>query len=506
MLPTGMAKASYTQWEFFFARHYQRRLSIYIANDDYQPDTSEPTSEDDPELQQAFLAHVVEEQGLDRSYFSNEDQLGRAVLKEDWPKKREHPIALPYLSLGGLFKGRSEFLQKLHKKLNRDDAAIVATVLYGLGGIGKTRAAVEYAWAHHDQYTALLFVIAETPEALRRNLAALAGPLVLNLPEKSATEEEVRLKAVLDWLKENPGWFLILDNIDTPEALADAESLLSKLSGGQVVITTRLANFAGHFDALELDVLRDAAAFLLERTDRQRRKTAEDAATARRLAVELGRLALALEQASAYIVKHVLPFSAYLQNWEQYWEKVVGWADENITKYPRAVAVTWRTSVNQLPAAARRLLERLAWLAPEPMPNFLLDAPAPDIAVDDPDEALADLAAYSLAQRNPDKQDFSVHRLVQEATRRSLDGAGTPAQLGRGAGVGRCRLRGRSAGHPDLDSARPARAACTRDRRLRGYGRNQRTNRRIDEPTRALAGDQSSIRRGGAALSPGAGD
>ena len=256
MLPKGMAKASYTQWEFFFARHYQRRLSIYIANEDYQPDTSEPTSEDDPELQQAFLAHVVEEQGLDRGYFSNEDQLGRAVLREDWPKKREHPIALPYLSLGGLFKGRSEFLQKLHKKLNRDDAAIVAAVLYGLGGIGKTRAAVEYAWAHHDQYTALLFVIAGTPEALPRNLAALAGPLVLNLPEKSAPEEEVRLKAVLDWLKENPGWFLILDNVDTPEALADAESLLSKLSGGQAVITTRLANFAGHFDALELDVLR----------------------------------------------------------------------------------------------------------------------------------------------------------------------------------------------------------------------------------------------------------
>src|ERR1700674_3257664 len=33
MLPPGIATASYTQWEFFFARHYKRRLSIYIAND-----------------------------------------------------------------------------------------------------------------------------------------------------------------------------------------------------------------------------------------------------------------------------------------------------------------------------------------------------------------------------------------------------------------------------------------------------------------------------------------
>jgi hypothetical protein len=207
MLPPRIAAASYTQWEFFFARHLKRRLSIYIANDDYQPGRA-PSSEDDPNLQQAFLSHVIGEEGLDRSYFSNEDQLCRAVLKEDWPKRPEHkPIALPYLSLGSLFKGRDAFLTDLHKSLNRSTGrtAIVSSVLYGLGGIGKTRAAVEYAWAHQKDYSALLFVIAGTPEALRRNLAALVGPLVLNLPEQNATEEPVRLRAVLDWLSEHPG-------------------------------------------------------------------------------------------------------------------------------------------------------------------------------------------------------------------------------------------------------------------------------------------------------------
>jgi Domain of unknown function (DUF4062) len=257
MLPSGIAAASYTQWEFFFARHFRRRLSIYIANDNHKPDL-DPASEDDPELQKAFVARIVKKLGLDRSYFSNEDQLCRAVLKEDWPKKRQtKPIALPYLSLGGLFKGRDAFLTDLHKSLNRGNGrtAIVGSALYGLGGIGKTRAAVEYAWAHQEEYSALLFVIAETPEALRRNLAALAGPLVLNLPEQSATEEPVRLRAVLDWLGEHPGWFLILDNVDTREALAEAERLLSTLSGGHVIVTSRLANFGGHFDPDELALL-----------------------------------------------------------------------------------------------------------------------------------------------------------------------------------------------------------------------------------------------------------
>jgi pimeloyl-ACP methyl ester carboxylesterase len=118
----------------------------------------------------------------------------------EWPKgPRERqperkPIALPYPSLGSLFKGRDQFLKELRASLSRGmgRTAIVGTALYGLGGIGKTRAAVEYAWAHQGNYSALLFVIAETPEALRRNLAALVGPLVLNLPEQSAIEEEMR--------------------------------------------------------------------------------------------------------------------------------------------------------------------------------------------------------------------------------------------------------------------------------------------------------------------------
>jgi tetratricopeptide (TPR) repeat protein len=333
-------------------------------------------------------------------------------------------IALPYPSLGSLFKGRDAFLRDLHASLSRGcgRTAIVGSAVYGLGGIGKTRAAVEYAWVHQQGYAALLFVIAETPEALRRNLAALAGPLVLNLAEQHAAEEDVRLKAVLDWLKRHPGWLLILDNLDTEAALEEAEKLMSTLTSGRVLITSRLANFAGHFDPLELDVLgvEDAVAFLMERTGRRRHKMPDDAATAQQLAVDLGRLALALEQAGAYVAKLGISFSRYRELWRDNWDKVAGWSDERITKYPRAIAVTWQTSVNQLTPASRRLLERLAWFAPEPIPNFLLEVPVPDVAGDDLADALVNLADYSLARRNPDKQEFSVHRLVQDVTRRGL--------------------------------------------------------------------------------------
>jgi hypothetical protein len=290
--------------------------------------------------------------------------------------------------------------KKLGKSLKRGGhAAIISHALYGLGGMGKTRAAVEYAWAHQNEYTALLFVVAETPEAVRRNLAGLASAL---LPKLETTDDAARLQAVLDWLTANLGWFLILDNVDSKEALAEVEGLLGGLSGGHLLVTSRLANFSGHFRPLELDVLavEDAASFLLARTEGRRRRGQDDDAKAREVATELGRLALALEQAAAFIAKRRLTFEGYLGQWHAHRDVILGWFDATVTGYPRAVAVTWQTSVAQLSENGRRLLERLAWLAPEKVPEFLLDVPIPGAEAESLHDALDDLTAYSLVTRD----------------------------------------------------------------------------------------------------------
>ena len=238
-----------------------------------------------------------------------------------------------------------------------------------MGGIGKTRLAVEYAWQHQNDYSALLFVLADTPENLRRNLAALVGPLVLDLLEQDATEEEVRLAAALRWLQEHPGWFLILDNVDTREAAAAAEDLLAHLHGGQVLITSRLTQWSASVESLELDVLepQDATQFLLERTARSRRKRPSDAADAAGLAHELDGLALALEQAGAYIAQRRLSFADYLQAWHAHVPEVQAWHDERLMKYPRSLAVTWQTTLEQLSAGEIALLNVASpWRDDEP--------------------------------------------------------------------------------------------------------------------------------------------
>jgi hypothetical protein len=171
--------------------------------------------------------------------------------------------------------------------------------------VGKSRLAIERAWRQLGRHSALLFVVADSPEAIERNLAGLCGERGLDLPEKALTEQAAQAQAVINWLAVHPGWLLILDNADNEAAATSVESLLSQLNGGQVLITTRLRNWSGSVQLLDVDVLapEDAAAFLLERTDGKRRAAEEDIATALLIGEDLGHHALALEQARAYIRK-----------------------------------------------------------------------------------------------------------------------------------------------------------------------------------------------------------
>jgi hypothetical protein len=105
-----------------------------------------------------------------------------------------------------------------------------------------------------------------------------------------------------------------------------------------------------------MDVLAedDAAAFPLVRTANRRRKRADDSEQARKLAKELGCLALALEQAGAYIEKNRQTFGQYLEDWRGKHDKVIGWYDARLMQYPKSVAMTWQTSFDQLSRPARR--------------------------------------------------------------------------------------------------------------------------------------------------------
>src|SRR5689334_15857956 len=71
-------------------------------------------------------------------------------------------------------------------------------------------------------------------------------------------------------------------------------------------------------------------------------------------------------------------------------------------------ATTWQTTIEELSQSERKLLNILAWLAPEAIPLSLLEGNIVDGA--DARDALAGLASWSLARWMADREAVTVHR------------------------------------------------------------------------------------------------
>lgn len=374
------------------------------------------------------------------------DRLAREILgsalestpapppEEKRPSYGLHHHNLPFLPLKGLLKGRDDALRILEANLHVSNTAtaITQTTLYGLGGIGKTRLAVEYALRSGDRYETVLFVVADSPAALRSNLADLTRLGLPGLAPVPSHAQEEEVVAVLSWLRGHSRWLLILDNVDTEESAEAVRKILPQLQGGHVLITSRRRNWPAGIRKQPLDELgpEEATAYLLQRTEGMRTPAKDDSEQASTLARILDGLPLALEQAAAYIAHHQMTFSEYLEIWEKERESVLDWHDGDQMDYPASVAATWQTTFRQLSPTAATILRLTAYLAPDPIPldmfekgagiveegvSLLHEESGQEARFKPVREGIAELAAYSMVTR--EDRTFTVHRMVQEVIR-----------------------------------------------------------------------------------------
>lgn len=315
------------------------------------------------------------------------------------------------------FAGRSALLAQLGATLSAGRPA----ALSGLGGIGKTQLALEYAWRHRDDHPVVWWIRAEDPATLAADYAALAAPL--GLPEAQAREQHVVVAAVRAWLERNTGWLLVLDNAETRDAV---RPYVPQGGGGAVIITSRSPVWGGLAERLDVKVLDpdEATDFLMRRTGDGDRQAAAS------LAEALGYLPLALEQAAAYIEEASDSLANYRKLFEEHHAALLK-AGQPATEYPDTVATTWALAMERLDTPARALLNLCAFLAPEEIPLEVivsqaakLPEPLDQVAANPVtlNATLTGLLRYSLIGRKGD--DLSVHRLVQMVVRDRLDEAG----------------------------------------------------------------------------------
>ena len=320
------------------------------------------------------------------------------------------------------FTGRGAVLERLHEELMGDGTAVLlARALYGLGGVGKTQVALEYAYRFKEHYDLIWWIPAEQPQGISLALAELAARLGLKISDNAA---EAAATALEQLRRDDAGrWLLIFDNAADP---ADLEPFLPT-GAGHVLITSRNHAWTHHAGPLELDVFtrQESVAHLMRYVP----GLALDSAA--RISGAVGDLPLAIEQAAAWLAETGMPAALYIQQLETQTAKVLG-----LNKpfgYETPVAAAWNLSLDRLQErspAAVRLLQLLAFCSPDLISMTLLYGDAMNASLLRFDGTLADklmvgqlighISRLALVKVDQGSKSLRIHRLVQAVIRNQM--------------------------------------------------------------------------------------
>jgi len=351
------------------------------------------------------------------------------------------------------FTGREELLARLREGIAGQVTAVLPHALHGLGGVGKTQMAAEYAHRYRQEYDLVWWIPADQPPLVRSTLASLAP--YLGLPPVTATGIEDAANAVLDALRRGEPyhrWLLIFDNADQPEDLQD----ILPHGPGHVIITSRNHRWAGVVDTVAVDVFtrRESLEFLAKRVPR-----AAGSPDIERLAEELGDLPLALEQAGALQAETGMPVSQYLELLGERTANIL--SEGKPSEYPVSMTAAWGLSVASLSESmpeAIDLLRCCAFFGPEPIPRDVFSHSHEELGpklsglLNDPirlSRAIGELGRYALARIDASSRTIQVHRLIQALVREELD----PEEQRRIRHEVHVLLRSAAPGTPDAQSS-----------------------------------------------------
>jgi tetratricopeptide (TPR) repeat protein len=313
------------------------------------------------------------------------------------------------------FSGRGELLENLHASLLAEAAAVVVPTgaVHGLGGVGKTELALEFAHRFASDYDIAWRVPAEQPTSVTAALARLARRLGV----KELADQGEMVAGLFDLLRQRDRWLLVYDNAEQPNRLA---GLLPQGGGGQVLVTSRWSAWGNRATPLRVNVLArdESIAFLSKRTG------ADDQVALDELAELLGDLPLALEEAAAYLEETGVGLDEYLQLVRDRSRELFGLdqppADDHGDQ--RRVATVWSLSLERVhreASAAEALLNLCAFLAPD-IPRGL-PGEQPQVLPAELAQAVSDRLAYNLMLRVVGSYSLAtvsptaigLHRLVQ---------------------------------------------------------------------------------------------
>jgi tetratricopeptide (TPR) repeat protein len=318
------------------------------------------------------------------------------------------------------FVGRQKNLQDIEQALSQ--ANRLPQALTGGGGCGKTALAVEYAYAHQEQYDIVWWIRAETQSTITSDLAGLAPRLARS--GQSFEGPRQACNAALEELRNRDRWLLIFDNARQPD---DLQPFLLPGAAGHVLITSANSHWQSIAKVQPVNAwLREESIEFL----RTRLGKIDQRHSADQLSAALGDLPLALDQAAACITQAKMSVSEYLRDYENLWAEMLG-RSRPMGSYPVHAAMTWELSfrrIESLNPMAAQLLTVCGFFSPDDIPLTMIENASNELPhqlafglLDAPSrvEALNLLDRFSMARTG--EGVISIHGVIAAMAQDRLD-------------------------------------------------------------------------------------
>ena len=381
----------------------------------------------------------------------------RRILREFQQGQERFQLVFSLLAAPEIdyFVGRASNLASIESVLLPfTTAGRKVVVLHGLGGIGKSQLAIEFAKKHRSDYTAVFWLNAKTEDTLKGSFSANARRLpkeflnqeLLNRPQNEETLSSI-LHEMKTWLclPGNDRWLLIYDNVDNPQIpdnkrqLAyDIRPYFPEAHQGSILVTTRWRTLRiGHpIEVTKLSNEEESISLLVRMSGRAIEEggslrvmlckptlTLIKDPSIKNLVERLDGLPLALATAGAYLGLTGISVSKYLEHYEKSWLDLHR-TSPSLPSYDQTIYSTWDLSytyIREEDESAAKLLELWAYFdnrdlwynllraGKEKAPGWFLDIISTELAFL---SAIGKLRKHALIESLTDSDGYSMHHCV----------------------------------------------------------------------------------------------
>jgi len=387
------------------------------------------------------------------------DAVSKLSVSKEKPPDFRIPFVLTGVPITANFIGRDKDLRQLESFLEPEKGKIrrQLCVVHGLGGLGKTQLAIEYARQNKLRYSSMLWLDGSTEESLVQSILQNAKRIpgqVENGVKQGTTFEESKVQALklLQWfaLDANNEWLLAYDNVDKAYFSAlkkDVDSLGSyditeffpEGDFGSILITTRLQRLSALGKSIHLRKLNRAESLdLLENiSNKQLNRIEATSDESNNTVISLSQdvsdllkrldgLPLALVLAGTYL--QLTDIKSYMELYDRSWKELHASMDE-LYDYPqKTIVTTWMICFKHLEAVDKSVAnlfkmwgfmdnrdlwyELICWKSNRPgQPDWLKSVSESKITFL---RAVKLLLNHSMIRKNEDSNSYSIHAVVSD--------------------------------------------------------------------------------------------